>query len=454
MNEFTIIAETIALATNFGEYWIAIKFFSGFMHKRKIHNGWHFAFGIIFSLLLYYINSFKIPAVNTSGIFILVFIMILSIYKDALLKKAAFSIIFVATSATSEMVFGFIYSAISSVDIYLVQNQTITYVATGIAGKLILFLFVKILLKYFQTEHHSERPLDLICLSIFPALAVTFMLVVLSLINELTLSLAYNLFIIVLLIGLLASGILIFFIYSIAMQKLELEGELKLNRETLHMNEMLFRQQQNNIDELNTFKHDYKNHLLNIIDLYGQGRSTAALDYSKQFVGKLDWKHSEDMIDFDNFVLSNIFARLKQQCKDYNIVLTTDIRYRKLTFLDMTDTSTLFDNIFNNAVAACGLMESGQWIDVRMSRVGQYFVAIVKNSKVNKVIPDKEGFLSTHRCYRKSGYGIESIKKVVEKHEGHFIAEYTDDTFTVTIRMKISDKTGVHKSHKSVRGIL
>ena len=102
--------------------------------------------------------------------------------------------------------------------------------------------------------------------------------------------------------------------------------------------------------------------------------------------------------------------------------------------LEDTDVCALMGNVLDNAIEACERMTSGErWISVYMKKQQGMFFIEVSNS-IDKIPVMKHGqFLTQKGDKELHGYGIKSIKRIVDKYDGTIAFQIEDKMFKVNI---------------------
>jgi len=404
------------------------------MNRKKRNTFLNIVCLVLFTALLHTVNQYKIPVLNTIGCLALVSAVSQILYEGNALKKEAFSVIYVAMSAMGELLITFLLSIFSPIIMLGINSELINSLA-GLTAKIILLVLIRVITKRFPQKFNNEKPITIFMLTVFPALGLVAMLVILNFSYQLNLPLINQILVIFLILGLLASGIAVFFIYDNSMQLLELEHQNKLFKKNEQMNEMIFKEQCKNSEQRNAIIHDFKKHLLNIQKV---ADTTQAITYSQELLTEYEDQLSDSLFDVHNLVLSNILWSLRHRCSTNNIELKLDIEYIHFSFIGNADTSILFDNLFDNAVEACQRVLAVKWITVELFRVQDYVMIRVSNSHNGQVRMHGNSFLSSHRNYEGTGYGIDNIKNVAEKYGGCAIFEHDKESFTAIARLEIN----------------
>lgn len=88
----------------------------------------------------------------------------------------------------------------------------------------------------------------------------------------------------------------------------------------------------------------------------------------------------------------------------------------------------------DNAIEACrSLEEKGRWIIIKMEKKNQILFIEIKNSIGKKPVVKNGELITSKSDYMKHGYGIKSVKRIVEKYEGDFTYQTENDKFQVNL---------------------
>lgn len=178
--------------------------------------------------------------------------------------------------------------------------------------------------------------------------------------------------------------------------------------------------------------HDIKKHLQSIDTLTEQREYEKVQAYIHQLVLSQDLKETSRLCDHE--LLNSILCRYAQQCGDNGITLHTDIRSKTADFMADNDLTALFCNLLDNAVAAAAIVPDS-FIEITTSKRDKTpFVVIT-------VINSCRSNPTTSKADRgRHGFGIKSIRKVVDRYNGDLQMYYSEETHTfhTIITLKIS----------------
>lgn len=181
--------------------------------------------------------------------------------------------------------------------------------------------------------------------------------------------------------------------------------------------------------------HDINNHLQAIQDSLNNNN----LDDAKLHIDELISSDAlaTSAILTDNHTLSLLLARYKSNCQDENIYFSTDVKNAHLSYLTPSDITSLFCNLIDNAIEASRSADNPM-ITLRItSDLSRPMDLItITNTCIDHPTFEKNGFLSTHKKdARKHGFGMQSIKKVVERYNGVIVPKYImeESVFQISI---------------------
>lgn len=177
--------------------------------------------------------------------------------------------------------------------------------------------------------------------------------------------------------------------------------------------------------------HDIKKHLNTIDVLNAQGEQDKVSAYIRQLNLSSDLKEFANLCD--NKVLNTILSRYMQECFDKHIDFQVDVRSGILNFISDTDMSALFCNVLDNAVEAAEIIPNS-YIELNaVKRPNTPFVVItaVNSCRKSPFSPSDKTLLRTHKKdSAQHGFGIKSIRRVVNKYRGDIQMYYNNESAT------------------------
>lgn len=302
----------------------------------------------------------------------------------------------------------------------------------AIFSKMIFFTIIYLLMHFLKGRRKDGREHDhyALLLVLIPLTSVFVMLTFVAINDAHTLSPALHFMMTLGAVLLLIANLSVFGLNQYTQKKnLEFtEMQLLLQKEanSAEYYEMLLSQNENQ----SILIHDIKKHLQSI-ELLNQKREHDKISaYIGQLLLSSDLKESVRLCE--NEMLNTILYRYKRQCDSSHISFHADIRHETIDFIADSDLTSLFCNLLDNAFeAACCIPDAFIEINAR-KRTGTPFIVIsvINSSRINPFAAP-QGSLVTHKPDKRGhGFGIKSIRKVVNKYHGDMEMYYSEDALT------------------------
>lgn len=107
--------------------------------------------------------------------------------------------------------------------------------------------------------------------------------------------------------------------------------------------------------------------------------------------------------------------------------------------VEQCDIGVVLGNALDNAIdAARKCKNADRILEISMGVKRNAWITVIKNPYEHELKRDKNGsLLSTKEDGKRHGFGLDSIRKIVEKYQGEVIVEMSDQIFSVTIVMNL-----------------
>ena len=190
-------------------------------------------------------------------------------------------------------------------------------------------------------------------------------------------------------------------------------------------------------DELQVFVHDTKKHYRT---LYGLAENP---DKLKEYIEGIvtDLEEANQIGKTSNKLLDLIITKYNYICDKEGVVFEKNIHQSNLSFINDTDLTSIFNNLFDNAIEAARLSK-GKSILFSLNKVGNMLVIDITNSCDVPPVVKNHKLISTKKDSVLHGYGFKSICRSVKKYNGDIEWEYKSETqeFVVSIIFPIDSK--------------
>lgn len=177
------------------------------------------------------------------------------------------------------------------------------------------------------------------------------------------------------------------------------------------------------LEEIRRFKHDYKNKIFGLKALLEAGE----YDRAKEYLNMVEDEFSAISLQLnttsfsDNVIVDAVLQNLAAKCKKNNIDISfSAIVADALNIFSDTDICILFSNLTDNAFEAANKCTGIQkHVSVYFARREKWNVITVGNSFDGTLNKSEDGELLTTKTNTEShGFGIKSVKKIIEKVPG------------------------------------
>ena len=220
-------------------------------------------------------------------------------------------------------------------------------------------------------------------------------------------------------IALLASDIVLFAVYLYNQNRNAeyLRMKLTLTKEQSQKEYYELLQEQNENQRI--LVHDIKGHLQSIEALNTQGEREKIDEYIKSLYEAANLKSVVRVSE--NELLNAVVLRYRKECEEQGIPFHVDIRRSSMDFLDDYEITSLFANLLDNAMEAVHGVE-GAFIDLNVDRKeGTAFsvIHIINTCAEDPFEGEKTRIPFSRKKEPGHGYGLKSVEKVVQKHDGN-----------------------------------
>ena len=223
--------------------------------------------------------------------------------------------------------------------------------------------------------------------------------------------------------------------YLISLQE---KAQLELLEENSKLQYDALKTQLESAESFRQLAHDMKNHLAVL------SSGAAENEAIKTLTEELD-QYTESP-DTGNDTLDRLICIKMPQLGNLNARLVVSMDISPLSYLTALDISSIFGNLFDNALEALSKQEKGEkYVMLRSRKVGENIVI----SMLNSCAPSDNQELSTDKeDSLRHGIGLKSIRYTVEKYGGSFVAEYSQpDVFSAVIMLQVKEESNEKEIH-------
>lgn len=429
------------------EACIVWQYCSSIFYSRYSKKTEGFVILVCYSILLF-TSLLELPWLNTLAFAIINYIVIIVLYQAKWYSVLFHSLMITIVMSLSEMIIIGVNSQVL-VNFYSTHGYNVNFVLSAMFSKLIYFVTLRFITYRLKDEKEKSVIQDKnnLFLNLIPVITIVvyFTLSTISLAAELPFMI--EIMVSVSSILLLVLNLLIFWIYNRNQKRnleyMQLQLQLQKESDTARYYQLMIQQDENQ----KILIHDIKKHLQSINDLNEQGEQTEVSAYIDRII------HSSDLQDSirvcDNVSLNALLCRYIQVCREKNIDFRVDVRKGLLTSLTYHDMTALFSNLLDNAVESAAQIPDS-YIDLSITwqeKASLTVLSLINSCRENPFSGKTGRLISTKKDSLRHGYGIRSIKRVVEDYHGDMQMYYDDGKMEfhtiITLKENKSEWKGV-----------
>ncbi len=181
--------------------------------------------------------------------------------------------------------------------------------------------------------------------------------------------------------------------------------------------------------EIRQLSHDINNHLATIRNLSENIEDESVYKYVNELISDYD-KPTPSFCA--NRIADAVLVHEMQNAREKGVKLVISVQIPQEFFVSSVDLVSLISNIIDNAVEA-SQSSNEKAVDFKAFCDKHSFNIICKNTYSGELKKNGKKLLTTKQNSDNHGLGIEIIKKVVEKYNGKYNAEYSDNKFNAVV---------------------
>ena len=222
------------------------------------------------------------------------------------------------------------------------------------------------------------------------------------------------------------SGMAVLYAYHIQVKEIQMRFEKDTLRNIMDMQYKNYKLSKESIDIVNQKYHDLK-HQINL--LKSGADSEKAGEYLEQMEREI--KIYETQNKTGNKVLDTILTSKSMHCQRHGIELKFMGEGQLLNFMEDMDISALFGNMLDNAIESVVKIKDRQKRLISLHVIqDKQFIRIRTENYCEENVQFQDGIpITTKKDKRFHGYGMKSMKKIIEKYGGSVMAGKTDNWF-------------------------
>lgn len=355
------------------------------------------------------------------------------LFKIKWIYRFLFSLFIFLSNTCSELIVGMFLSLLFDINISMLQQKPVLFAICTITSKFLTYIIVLITKrKRFRTDFQSLKQ-NIVLVFSLPIASFLVMVLFLGCCYQIDNWFFYIITLITSVVLALAN-IAVFYIIDKLNELIETKeklifAELHINNQVLHYQELNKHQ-----NELRIFRHDIKNRLFSLMAMVKDGQSDKALQIMES---NLDWleEMNSNIINSGNPVVDAILQAKLHVAKDKNISLQISTKLADEITIDELELGIVIGNALDNAIEAVekNIDKDKKYINLTLMLTDDRISISILNPVEENV--DTEKLITSKSDKEKHGYGIKSIKTIVQKYDGIVLFSCENKIFKVSINM-------------------
>lgn len=317
-------------------------------------------------------------------------------------------------------------------DFYTRQFSFRDLVVSSVFSKLIYFFILQLILCFLTRRKRSQNRSDLgiVILVISSLISFFFILTLITICENVNYSDSMDWMITVSVILMLVLNLLIFGFFNYSQKRNEeftnLQLRLQREEDNAQYQKMLLQEDESQ----KILIHDIRKHLQTIAALNRDGGSEKVTSYIAELIHSADLQTAARVSD--NALLNSILGRYIRRCRENHISFQTDIRRDSVSFLSDRDMTSLFCNLLDNAIEAA-VSQPSPMIDLSVTyrtELSMTVITLINSCRENPFSGKGKRLATTKADPARHGFGLKSIRQVVENYHGEMNLYYEQETGT------------------------
>lgn len=187
---------------------------------------------------------------------------------------------------------------------------------------------------------------------------------------------------------------------------------------------------------LREFKHNYKNMLI-ALDIYLNNND---IESAKDFIQKSNVIISEpNKYNTGNYILDALLSDKSKVAEKHNTTIIFKGVINK-NEIDNIDLCIIFGNAIDNAIEACQKFsfDIKKEINIVIKHLNHFMIIIITNPVTSQIQIKNNDINSTKDDSKNHGFGIKSIKKIIDKYSGELEITNINNIFTLKVYLSIT----------------
>jgi hypothetical protein len=428
------IAEILAC---FAEVYIGFYFLNNFFGKKDNIQNKIKIIQIIFFTLLFSMDFIMTEIENYQILSMVIYCLIMFVYSVILLnEKIQYKVLMCIVNVIVNsivIIFTFnLFSIITHKNIEMIMYEdNFTRISFLFATKFLYFILVSIILNF---KNNKSKLTSSEWIVIFIIFLITYIALLLLWKLGVDLDLQHSPLIISISTALAITSVLVYFLLNKLSDNNYIREEYNLLKLKNQTEMKIYSEISSQYEELNCLKHDLKHHFSFIVNYINKNDKKNLLNYISKIISEYDLSTNNNIIYTENDIINLILNNKVYVAKQNNIIINFEINITNLEKItEYSDQiGVILANLLDNAIEAVANHKE-KTIELEIYNVKRLLVISVNNPIDGDKVYDNTDFKTTKTDKKNHGFGLLSVKNIVDKCSGTFEITTTNGYFVANI---------------------
>ena len=207
-------------------------------------------------------------------------------------------------------------------------------------------------------------------------------------------------------------------------------NQIRLLQERNEEKIQLYHEMSLSYEEQKRILHDYHNQIGCMQGLLKKQQYKEAETYAEKLADSIPDQMQN--VDVNHPILNVVLNQKYRLAKREGISFLFYANDLSDLWLEEQDVVSLLSNLLDNALEACGKLESGRKIWVKLVREKRQFVLSIRNTVSEPVNIQDDGIPTSKEDKGKHGIGLKNVQMILDKYQGMGMMRYEEECFSYT----------------------
>lgn len=424
--ELGIFEWTFLITNVFGTYTI-YKFMMVFFKRDNVNKKIEWiTYGLYCVIIAFLFLYLKIPIVMLVANLLMLFGLTFN-YQSSMLNRIL-SIVFISIIFLCiEMIFVVITGA---VDITILQESRFQSVYGLILIKLVSYIVALVMNNFKSVRQGMKIPgYYWFCIFFIPTISLYLLLLIYSENLE-------DVHLIWSMLGVLFINFSVFYLYDSLSKVFAENADKRVIQTQNRYYEKQLSVMQSSLKSTRALKHDMNNHFTAISSMAAKHDAKDITEYVKEISNVRD--SYGEFVSTGIAALDSVLNFKMQEAMRNEVVITTDVQVPDQLQVSAFDLTTILGNLLDNAIYATKTLAENRKINIQIRCSRDQLFIHVKNTFDGKIKVQRGKLLTSNKDKANHGFGIENMKRSIEKYKGIFDYEVMDKEFLASVILYIA----------------